>query len=260
MSPAALYPPPLLAGRSAGSPLIGHGRTRPRAGPCRDSHHGAATAPRGSCDAITVLGPRGRRCASCCRRPRKAARTGFTNASLEWCCLAIREHLPSTWVAARGGVGFSCDTATGERNAGAVTAFHGRRLLESVRPVGYAAVRDRYRLPMPLPRRPTATAGRHRPSETQSAGTGHQPRRCPRPQMAGGYGYMPTPRLEASVATRTTGRAAFPWTDGRSRGDVALAYAGPDSGPSPPRSAARASISDTTRSRSSSSGTPPAAR
>lgn len=56
--------------------------------------------------------------------------------------------------------------AMGERDAVAVTAFHGRRLPEPARPVGYAALWDRYRLPVPLPRRLTAIAARHRRSET----------------------------------------------------------------------------------------------
>lgn len=53
-----------------------------------------------------------------------------------------------------------------ERNTGSVTAFHGRRLPEPARPAGYAALWDRYDLPVPLPPRIAAIAERHRQTGT----------------------------------------------------------------------------------------------
>ena len=46
-----------------------------------------------------------------------------------------------------------------------ITEFHGRIAPELVKPVGYAALIDRYGLQLPLPQRLTAIAERHsRPS------------------------------------------------------------------------------------------------
>jgi len=47
-----------------------------------------------------------------------------------------------------------------------VTDFHGRVAPEPVKPVGYAALIDRYGLQLPLPRRLTAIAERHKPAST----------------------------------------------------------------------------------------------
>jgi hypothetical protein len=47
-----------------------------------------------------------------------------------------------------------------------ITDFHGRVAPEPVKPVGYAALIDRYGLQLPLPRRLTAIAERHKPAST----------------------------------------------------------------------------------------------
>ncbi len=53
-----------------------------------------------------------------------------------------------------------------EPNSRLVNVFHGRRLPEPAQPAGYAALWDRYTLPVPLPRRLAAVSARHRRSET----------------------------------------------------------------------------------------------
>ena len=47
-----------------------------------------------------------------------------------------------------------------------ITDFHGRIAPEPVKPVGYAALIDRYGLQLPLPQRLTAIAERHKPTST----------------------------------------------------------------------------------------------
>jgi hypothetical protein len=53
-----------------------------------------------------------------------------------------------------------------EQNSGLLEGFHGRRLPEPARPAGYAELRERYGLAVPLPPRMAAVGGRHRRVET----------------------------------------------------------------------------------------------
>jgi len=53
-----------------------------------------------------------------------------------------------------------------ESNSGLLNAFHGRRLPEPAVPAGYAALRERYALPVPLPPRLAAVGARHRRTDT----------------------------------------------------------------------------------------------
>src|SRR5436305_607766 len=50
---------------------------------------------------------------------------------------------------------------TGEQNSKPVNSFQGRPLPEAGRPAGYAALIEKYRLPVPLPKQLTAVAERH---------------------------------------------------------------------------------------------------
>ncbi|MEX0892014.1 MAG: Fic family protein [Gemmatimonadota bacterium] len=54
----------------------------------------------------------------------------------------------------------------GDRNSHAVTVFQGRRLPEPARLAGYAALLQRYELPVPLPGRLAGIAERHRKTDT----------------------------------------------------------------------------------------------
>jgi len=54
----------------------------------------------------------------------------------------------------------------GEDNSQLVNVFHGRRIPEPARPVGYAALLDRYGLRLPLPSQLAAVAGRHHPNSS----------------------------------------------------------------------------------------------
>src|SRR5947207_13884830 len=49
----------------------------------------------------------------------------------------------------------------GEPNSQSVNDFQGRPLPEAGRPAGYAALIEKYRLPVPLPKQLTAVAERH---------------------------------------------------------------------------------------------------
>ena len=55
-----------------------------------------------------------------------------------------------------------------ERNSHSVTDFRGRSLPEPARPVGYAALIERYHLHIPLPPRLAAVAHRHHPASTEA--------------------------------------------------------------------------------------------
>jgi hypothetical protein len=55
---------------------------------------------------------------------------------------------------------------TGEQNSKPVNSFQGRPLPEAVRPAGYAALIEKYRLPVPLPEQLAAIAERHVKSST----------------------------------------------------------------------------------------------
>jgi hypothetical protein len=72
----------------------------------------------------------------------------------------------------------------GERSSRAVIAFRGRGLPEPAVPTGYAALIDRYDLKLPLPRRLSAIAGRHRPHSTPDWQL-LTPRHQPAPSLAG---------------------------------------------------------------------------
>src|SRR5579885_3167022 len=55
-----------------------------------------------------------------------------------------------------------------EKNSRSVTDFRGRSLPEPARPVGYAALIERYHLQLPLPPRLAAVASRHHPASTEA--------------------------------------------------------------------------------------------
>src|SRR5579885_3394532 len=55
-----------------------------------------------------------------------------------------------------------------EKNSRSVTDFRGRSLPEPARPVGYAALIERYPLQLPLPPRLAAVASRHHPASTEA--------------------------------------------------------------------------------------------
>src|ERR1019366_9053482 len=55
-----------------------------------------------------------------------------------------------------------------EDEAHLVIDFRGRSLPEPARPVGYAALIERYNLQIPLPPRHAATASRHHPASTET--------------------------------------------------------------------------------------------
>ncbi len=57
--------------------------------------------------------------------------------------------------------------ANGDKNSHTVNDFHGRALPESGRPAGYAALVEKYKLPVPLPSRLTAIAERHVKASTE---------------------------------------------------------------------------------------------
>ncbi|MGD1029300.1 Fic family protein [Candidatus Binatus soli] len=72
----------------------------------------------------------------------------------------------------------------GEDNSHLVTDFRGRSLPEPARPVGYAALIERYNLQIPLPPRLAATASRHHPASTE-AWQLFTPRHAPEDMLSG---------------------------------------------------------------------------